>query len=411
MQGAAGAMALEARQAEAFRHHALARKRRVAMDEQRHDLRALDHVAQLVLLGARLAEHHRIGNFQMGGIGDEGQMHAVAVELAVRGGAQMVLHIARTIDGVGGKGAALEFVEDGAVRLAHDLGQHIEAAAMGHAQHDLLHTQRAAALDDLLQRGNHGLAAIKAEALGAGEAQIAEALEAFGLHELGEDGALALAGEGDGLVRSLDALLHPGLLDGVGHVHEFEGDGVAIGAVQDRQHLGDGREFQTQHMIDEDLAVVIRRREPIARGLQFLVILAGLHAQRVELGVEMAAHAEGADHHEGAHAVAGGALDVGGGDLGALGLTLGLQLVGDDLLHIAPIAIEGGDRVIARRHRPVGLLPGSALRIARDGGRIILQRGEEFAPGGVDARRVLLVARMEFLDIGRVGAIEEGSLK
>ena len=404
-------MALEARQAEAFGHHALAREGRIAMDEERHNLRALDHVAQLVLLGARLAEHHRIGNFQMGGIGDEGQMYAVAVELAVRGRAQMILHIARTIDGVGGEGAALEFVEDGAVRLAHDLGQHIEAAAMGHAQHDLLHAQRAAALDDLLQRRDHGLAAIKAEALCAGETQVAETLEAFGLHELGENGALALAGEGDGLVRSLDALLHPGLLDGVGHMHEFEGDGVAIGAVQDRQHLGDGGEFQTQHMIDEDLAIIILGREAVARRMQLLVILAGLHAQRVELGLKMAAHAEGADHHEGAHAVAGGALDVGGGDLGALGLTLGLQLVANDLLHIAPIAIEGGDRVIARRHRPVGLFPGGALRIARDGGRIVLQGCKEFAPGGVYARRVLLVARMEFLDIGRVRAIEEGSLK
>ena len=282
---------------------------------------------------------------------------------------------------------------------------------MGHAQHDLLHAQRAAALDDLLQRRDHGFAAIKAEALGAGEAQVAEALEAFGLHQLGEDGALALAGEGDGLVRTLDALLHPGLLDGVGHMHEFEGDGVAIGAVQDRQHLGDGREFQAQHMIDEDLAVIILRREAIARGMQLLVLLAGLHAQRVELGLKMATHAEGADHHEGAHAVAGGALDVGGGDLGALGLALGLQLVADDLLHIAPIAIEGGDRVIARRQRPVGLLPGGALRVARDGGRIVLQRCEEFAPCGVYARRVLLVARMEFLDIGRIRAIEEGSLK
>ena len=194
-------------------------------------------------------------------------------------------------------------------------------------------------------------------------------------------------------------------------MHEFEGDGVAIGAVQDRQHLGDGREFEPQHIVDEDLAIIIFRRKTVAGGLQLLMVLAGLHAQRIELGVEMAAHAEGADHHEGAHAVAGGALDVGGGNLGALGLSLGLQLVADGLLHIAPIAIEGGDRVIARRHRPVGLLPGSALRIARDGGRIVLQRSEEFAPGGVDARGVLLIARMEFLDIGRIRAIEEGSLK
>ena len=83
MQGAAGAMALEARQTKTFRHHALARKGRIAVDQQRHDLRTLDHVAQMILLGAHLAEHHGIGDFQMGRIGDEGQMDPVAIELTV----------------------------------------------------------------------------------------------------------------------------------------------------------------------------------------------------------------------------------------------------------------------------------------------------------------------------------------
>ena len=83
---------------------------------------------------------------------------------------------------------------------------------MRHAEHDLFHAEVAAALDDLLQRRDQQFAAVEAEALGAGELHVAEFLEAVGLHELVEDGALALARERDFLVGPLDAFLDPGLL-------------------------------------------------------------------------------------------------------------------------------------------------------------------------------------------------------
>jgi hypothetical protein len=85
MDRAAGAVTLQIRQAETFRHHALAGEGGVAVHEQRHHHGALvGRGAVLVLLGAHLAEHHRIDDFQMRGIGGERQMHLVAVELAVR---------------------------------------------------------------------------------------------------------------------------------------------------------------------------------------------------------------------------------------------------------------------------------------------------------------------------------------
>ena len=113
----------------------------------------------------------------------------------------MIFHVAGAFDLVGRCRAALELVEDRAVRLAHHLRQHVEPAAVRHADDDLLDAERAAALDDLLQRRDHRLAAVEAEALGAGEFQVAELLEALGLDQLVEDRALALAGEGDLLVR------------------------------------------------------------------------------------------------------------------------------------------------------------------------------------------------------------------
>ena len=49
----------------------------------------------------------------------------------------MILDVARAFD-VGRVGAAaLEFMEQLAIGLAHHIDQHVQAAAMGHAQHDL----------------------------------------------------------------------------------------------------------------------------------------------------------------------------------------------------------------------------------------------------------------------------------
>ena len=66
---------------------------------------------------------------------------------------------------------------------------------MGHAEDDLVEAELAAALDDLLERRDHRLAAVEAEALGAGVFDIEEVLEPFGLDQLVEDGALAFGGE------------------------------------------------------------------------------------------------------------------------------------------------------------------------------------------------------------------------
>src|SRR5664280_1521720 len=107
----------------------------------------------------------------------------------------MVLHVARTFDLVGRDRAALEFMEDGAVRLTHHLAEHVEPPAMGHTQGDLLEAELAAALDDLFERRDHRLRAVEAEALAAGVFDVEEILEALGLDQFAEDRALAFLGE------------------------------------------------------------------------------------------------------------------------------------------------------------------------------------------------------------------------
>ena len=155
-------------------------------------------------------------------------------------------------------------------------------------------------------------AAVEAEALGAGELQVAEFLEAFGLDQLVEDGALALAGEGDLLVGALDALLDPALLRAVGDVQELDAERLAIGAPQDGDDLADGAEFEPQHLVEEDRPVEIGLAEAVGARIELLLVLRRLEPERIEIGVEMAARPVGADQHQRADRIAGRALDIGG---------------------------------------------------------------------------------------------------
>ena len=57
----------------------------------------------LVLLGANLAEHDRVDDFEMRRVGGQRQMDLVAVEFAIRGGAEVIFHVARAFDVVVGR--------------------------------------------------------------------------------------------------------------------------------------------------------------------------------------------------------------------------------------------------------------------------------------------------------------------
>ncbi len=84
MDRAAGAMALQAGEAETFGNHTLAGERRIAMNQSGMILLRSDIIVQLILRGAHLAEHDRIDDFEMRRIGSQRQMNMVAIEVAIR---------------------------------------------------------------------------------------------------------------------------------------------------------------------------------------------------------------------------------------------------------------------------------------------------------------------------------------
>ena len=251
------------------------------------------------------------------------------------------------------------------------------------------------------------LAAVEAEALGAGEFQVAEILEALGLDQLVEDRAPAFAGEADLLVRPFDAFLHPGFLRRIGDVHELDAERLAVGAPQDRDDLAQRREFETEHLVEEDRAVHVGFGEAVGARIELLLVVVRLEPERIEIGVEMPARAVGADQHQRVDGIAGRLLHVGSRELDARRLRLGLDLVADRLLDLAPVAGERRDQFALRALRPVRPPPGRAGRGLADLGTAVLQALEERLPFGIDRGGVGQVAGVEVLDIGGVAAVQE----
>ncbi|QTK80393.1 hypothetical protein AT6N2_C2847 [Agrobacterium tumefaciens] len=420
VHGSGHAVTAQTGKTENLSNHALTRKSGIAMQKQRQNLGALGKrndvpvplLGQLVLLGAGLAHDHRVDDFKVRRVGRQRQVNLVAVEFAVGGGAEVILHVARTFDIVRLERAALELVEHGAVRLAHDVRQNIQAAAVSHAENDFLEPFLAAALDNLLERRDERFTAIETETLGALEANVEELFVTFGFDQLRQDCLLAFGCKGNALIRAFDTFLNPGLFFRAGHMHEFDADGGAVGALQNIDHLAHGRIFEAEHVIDKDLAVVIAFLEAVGLRRELVVILDGNgNAERVELGMQVAAHAVGADHHDGANAVTGRLQHFGFADglagVGALGLSLCLNLLFDGLFDRGPIAVQCGNQVAICRDRPVGTLPGGALGRLLHIFRIIGQCLEEALPLRRHGRGILFVPGIELLDIGCIRAVQK----
>ncbi len=115
-------------------------------------------------------------------------------------------------------------------------------------------------------------------------------------------------------------------------MHELDAERLAIGALADRDDLAQRAIFQAEHVVEEDLAVEIGLGKAVGARIELFAVARRLDAERIEIGVEMAAHAIGADQHQRADGIAGRLMHVGGGDFGALGLRLGGELAADRLL-------------------------------------------------------------------------------
>ena len=128
-------VAVELRKVQRLRHHALAGEGRVAVDQHGDHALALG-VAQAVLLGPHDAFHHRVHRFQVAGIGRD-RDHDLAAAVAACARRWRPGDTSRRPSPAcwPGSMSPSNSREDLLHVLADDVGQHVEAAAVRHADH------------------------------------------------------------------------------------------------------------------------------------------------------------------------------------------------------------------------------------------------------------------------------------
>ncbi len=243
----------------------------------------------------------------------------------------VVLDVPRTLDRVGVE-VALELSEDLPVGLAHDVGEHVEASPMGHAQHGLGGPGVGALLEQRVEDHDRRLRSFETEALLPDVTGVEEALEGLGRVQPVEDVALL-----DGVERGADTLgvlLDPPLLVGVLDVHVLDAQGAAVGVAQDVERFAQGQRLAARQAVDHELAVEVPQRQAVGGGVELGVQRPGLGRQGVEIGDEMPTHPVHVDQ----------ALDV-------------------DLLHQAPVLAVAGIDVRLPAHRLVGHVHGREHRL------------------------------------------------
>ena len=153
VQRATGVEGPRLRQLQGFRDDTLTGKCGVAMNlDGQHP--GTGRVAAPFLAGPHRAFDHRVDDFEMRWIEGQRHMHVAGRRLQVRGEALVVLHVAGALL-VGHVVLAFELGEDVRRRLAQQIHQHIEAAAVGHADDHFLHA--AAAPDCWMTSSSNGI--------------------------------------------------------------------------------------------------------------------------------------------------------------------------------------------------------------------------------------------------------------
>ena len=298
MDGAAGGVAVELGHVERFGNNTLAGEGGVAVDQQRNDAFALE-VTEAILLGTDNAFDNRIDGFQVRRVGREADDDfARGDRTADAGGAQVVLHIAGALRAALG-GVAFEFGENLLRLLADDVGENVQAAAVGHADDDFVHGGVGGAFTDFVTDGDGRFATFQTEALGADEAGAKEGFKAFGFVETFENAGPVRGGQR--VLIGFHALLEPGFLLRRLDVHVLGADLAAVGLTErfqdfaEREHhvRGAFAQFLAEGAGDE-FTVEIPNGEAVMGRIELRMVVR-FGAEWIEIGNEVAADSIGVD--------------------------------------------------------------------------------------------------------------------
>ena len=257
----------------------------------------------------------------------------------------MVLHV------TGGQVFGRRVVKLGkqvARHLAQRIDQHVQTAAVGHADHDFLHALGARLLDQLVHGGNKALATFERETLLAYVLGVQEALQAFGCRQAVQNVFLLLRREIRLAANGLQLLLPPTLLVLVRGVHELGAQGAAVGLAQGIHQVAQTHGVAAEEGVAGiENGFLVRVAETVERQFQFRNVVARKALERVQIGPARSHVAVGGNQllHGGALAPH---LRVGAGRQDYLGTTL-FGALGESIDH-GQVGHVPGIAAIASRH-------------------------------------------------------------
>ena len=290
---AADVVGRKLRQVERLLDDSLAGKGGVAVDEEQHRPVA-QVVADPVLLGAHAAHRHRVDELEVARVERQREVDPAAVfRRPVARVTHVVLHVAaaRVLLRV----EVLELAEDVPGRLADDVGEHVQAAAVGHAKDDLHRALRCDLLDREVEQGDQALGALERKALGSQVLLLDELLEHRGVDQLLQDPDLLVAAELNPVAADLHPFLQPGSDFQVVDVHELGADVVAVRFAHPFEQFAHRRRVGAGDAGGGHRTVQVALADPQTLELEFLR-QHGRIAERVDVGVEVAADPVVADH-------------------------------------------------------------------------------------------------------------------
>ncbi len=356
---------------EQLHHHALTGEGRVAVDQDRHDLLA-GGVATAFLARTDAAGHDRVGDFQVRRVERQGQVDGTTGGGDVGREAHVVLHVA-------GGGVvvvlelAFELVEQLARALAEGVHQHVQAAAVGHADHHVLDAILAGVTDDGVHHRDQRIAAFQREALLADVLGVQVAFQTLGSRQALQGAALGLCVQVVVATGHFQALVQPLALLDLGDVHEFRTDRAGVGLLQTLQQVAQFHARLAGDTAGAELTAQVAFRQAVERQAQIRRIGRRGQAQRVQAGTEVATRTVGGDQ---AADIALALVTGTGGGAAVDGLLGGVGDVGDD------------------------------GRVRNITGFAALEAVEVGLPFGIDTVRRNEVLLVQILDIGGVAAGE-----
>ena len=249
VDGAAGFVTGELRHVENLGHDPLPREGSIAVDEKREDFFAGFGVAEDPLTRAGHALDDGIDGFEVARVRREADGDFVAGgSLALGEISEVVFHIAIAADDVGDE-VFREFVEDEGERLAQEVGQNVEASAVGHAHDNLLDFGRFAALQDGVEDNEQRFGTLERETFLSDVTRVEEVLEGLGLVKLPEDGAVQVSVGEVAVATVFDALAEPIAHPRILNVHELGANGVAVDVAEFGNHFAQEHGFAVAEIL------------------------------------------------------------------------------------------------------------------------------------------------------------------